>query len=537
MKLKGWLTGLALSLLALPGLAQASTWTGDPEKFKAGHVDEHTVTSTTGAPDTHYVRIEWVDADSDGTLDAGDGLYIKQGSTTYGPFLYSGGAILPLSQGGTGSALATPTGDIIWGFDATDAAWHAFTIGTGLSYDHSTHTLSASGAGTVGGTGTDNHLMRWNGTADGQDSGWILDDGDGMTATGAAVALTLEDTTSSAVVITGHASGSGFNTTGVFGLVDSTTDFSVGVEGRSSGGSGKGRGVMGTEDSSNRAAYSIFANEETYLGNFADIEEQSGAPATAQSGRGTVWEKNDNTLHFQDDGGTDKQVATLTGTETLANKTLTGEVLTAGTTALAPLAFNSGTNLTSPVAGALEYDGVNFYATPDTTGGRGAVDCEQQFHLTADGSNITTIANFFGTTSNIPLVASAYYEVDIALFYRNATAGTATITLTNSSAPTSQCVTCEMCPLTGVVTPPGTATMLAGQSVKDSTAALAYTTGTLSNLVSFYTHIHMFIQNGTGTSLKIQMTKTSGGGAITPLLGSCWKCRRISPNNIGTFAS
>jgi hypothetical protein len=44
----------------------------------------------------------------------------------------------------------------------------------------------------------------------------------------------------------------------------------------------------------------------------------------------------------------------------------------AGTTAIAPLVFTSGTNLSSATAGAMEYDGTNFYLTP-TAGNRKTV--------------------------------------------------------------------------------------------------------------------------------------------------------------------
>ena len=50
-------------------------------------------------------------------------------------------------------------------------------------------------------------------------------------------------------------------------------------------------------------------------------------------------------------------------TKTLTNKTLTGVALTAGTTTVAPLTFSSGTNLTTPVAGVIEFDGTDFYLT------------------------------------------------------------------------------------------------------------------------------------------------------------------------------
>jgi hypothetical protein len=210
--------------------------------------------------------------------------------------------------------------------------------------------------------------------------------------------------------------------------------------------------------------------------------------------------------------------------------------IAAGTTAIAPLRFASGTNLTSAAAGCHEYDGVQFYKTIDTSSGRGAVPVEQYFHLTADGSTIGTIANFFGSTSNISLVASAYYEIEIEVFFLNSTAGTVTWTLTNSAAPTSQNIDFEMSPITGIVAPPGTATSLRGQFEKDATAAKAFTTGTLTDAVEHFARFKIKLQNGTGTSLKIQATKNVGG-TITPRLGSRWIARRMSPNNIGTFAA
>jgi hypothetical protein len=211
--------------------------------------------------------------------------------------------------------------------------------------------------------------------------------------------------------------------------------------------------------------------------------------------------------------------------------------IAAGTATVAPLRMASGTNLTTPVAGTHEYDGVQHYKTIDTSSGRGAVPVEQYFHLTADGSTISTIANFFGTTSNISLVASAYYEIEIEVFFLNTTAGTVTWTLTNSAAPTSQNIDFEMSPLTGIVAPgSASATMLRGQIEKDATAALAFTTGTLTTAVEHFARFKIKLQNGTGTSLKIQATKNVGG-TITPRLGSRWLCRRMSPNNIGTFAA
>lgn len=206
----------------------------------------------------------------------------------------------------------------------------------------------------------------------------------------------------------------------------------------------------------------------------------------------------------------------------------------AGTTTIAPINKTSGTNLTVAVAGAEEYDGVNNYFTLDTTSGRGAVPVEQYFHLTSAGGTISTIANYFGSTSNISLVASAYYEIEVFAYFLKTTGGTVTWTFTNSSAPTSQNIESIMSPATGIVTGTPTATTLFGHIYNDTTAAKTVVSPTLTTAVNHYAHFKIFLQNGSGTSLKIQAT--SSAGTITPGINSYWKCIRRSPNNIGTFA-
>ena len=215
---------------------------------------------------------------------------------------------------------------------------------------------------------------------------------------------------------------------------------------------------------------------------------------------------------------------------------LTAKSLTpaAGTTTVAPIVLTSGTNLTAPVAGAIEYDGVNIYGTTDTTSGRSSVGLYNQFKLTANGGTINTIANFFGATSNIALVADGYYDIEIILYYLKTTAGTVTWTLTNSAAPTTQTIYYEMSPVTGIVAPPGTATMLVGQAVNNTTA-YSFATASLTTAVNHYAKFRIQLDNGTGTSLKIQATASAG--TITPLAGSIWTARRLNTTNNGTYAA
>lgn len=226
---------------------------------------------------------------------------------------------------------------------------------------------------------------------------------------------------------------------------------------------------------------------------------------------------------------------TVTGAKTFNSGSLIigAHSATAGSAAK----MTSGTLMTTPEAGALEYDGVNFYRTGDTTGGRGVAAIEQYFYLNADGTAITFaggIANFFGANSNISLVANAYYDIEINAYYLNTTLGVVTWTLTNSAAPTSQNIHLRYSLGTGTTT--NSAGYLDSDYSADATAAKTFPTPSLSDAVKNWMNVRLWLKNSTGTSLKIQVTKASGG-SITPLLGSYWKARRLPATNTGTFAA
>lgn len=80
----------------------------------------------------------------------------------------SGGQIFPLLKPGSDKIL-------FFDFSALAATW--LSLGTGLSITGTTLNGSASG---ITGSGTDNHVMRWDGTGAAQDSGWVLDDSDNL---------------------------------------------------------------------------------------------------------------------------------------------------------------------------------------------------------------------------------------------------------------------------------------------------------------------------------------------------------------------
>lgn len=284
----------------------------------------------------------------------------------------------------------------------------------------------------------------------------------------------------------------------------------------------------------NEATYSVTGPNEAYLLCSALNSSFTGNIVYATSSTGSANAHQWYVGGFNQVKGAYKMQLNATTLTTSVPIVATSITPIAGTTTVAPIVLTSGTNLTTAAAGAIEYDGENMYGTVDTTSGRSSIGLYNQFKLTADGSNINTIANFFGATSNISLVAQGYYDIEIILYFRKNTAGTVTWTLTNSAAPTEQNVYFEMSPVTGIVAPPGTATMLVGQAI-NATATYAFTTASLTAGADHYARFRIQLDNGNGTSLKIQAT--AGSGTLTPLAGSIWTARRLNATNNGTYAA
>jgi len=209
--------------------------------------------------------------------------------------------------------------------------------------------------------------------------------------------------------------------------------------------------------------------------------------------------------------------------------------LAAGTASLTPLKFQSGTNLTSATAGDMEYDGVSTYITNETTSGRGLNLVEQKFRLTSTGSTISTIANYFGSTSNISLVSGGEYEIEIDCWFLRSTTDPVVWTFTNSAAPTSMNLEYKFSATGGIVST-AAATSLFGDQYNITTATATVTTGSLTTAVNHHHKFWIRLINGTGTSLKIQAT-ASTGGTITPGINSSWKARRVPAANVGTFSA
>jgi hypothetical protein len=224
--------------------------------------------------------------------------------------------------------------------------------------------------------------------------------------------------------------------------------------------------------------------------------------------------------------------ASTTGSVLLTSPTLAAGLATA---ARAPLKYTSGTNLTTVEAGAKEYDGVVFFATPNTTSGRAYQPSTHIFRLAANGAAIgPAIANFFGATSAINLVANGFYEIEAHCYFLKTTADIVTVTVTTSVAPLNLNGNIQ----TGAVTG-GTATGAAQQIAlfnSTATGSAFGATGTLTTGVNHYMKISLIVDAAASNS-NLRINFTSGSGTVTPLRGSYYKTTRLPAANTGIFAA
>lgn len=99
-----------------------------------------------------------------------------------------------------------------------------------------------------------------------------------------------------------------------------------------------------------------------------------------------------------------------------------GAIMPAGTATVAPLTLTSGTNLTTPAAGAIEYDGTLFYATA-VASTRQLVDTIQYQSLVADytlADSASAQAAFNATAAGaVTLPATTAYMVDALILLTN----------------------------------------------------------------------------------------------------------------------
>jgi hypothetical protein len=129
-----------------------------------------------------------------------------------------------------------------------------------------------------------------------------------------------------------------------------------------------------------------------------------------------------------------------TSSTTTLNGLIAATTLAAGTTTTSPLEFTTGTNLTSPLAGAVEYDGLVQYFTPSTgattttNGGRAIVQTSHYYVIHTSASAITNgtaaqkLLQGLATNGGISLAVGTY-EVEFLFTLSNSGASTTSHTI------------------------------------------------------------------------------------------------------------
>jgi hypothetical protein len=288
--------------------------------------------------------------------------------------------------------------------------------------------------------------------------------------------------------------------------------------------------VVCNDASTDSANYGNFGiNSSTYSG--TGIFNQPGAvyltSTSAPLGLGTT---TDHDIRFsRNSEATDS--LTLGANDATFGKTIKPRAGTA-TANTAPLAFTAGTNLTTAVAGVVEYDGTHFYSTPTTTSGRGQISSRQTFRLAANGANVgPTIGDYFGATSAINLAANSVYDIEILAFLLKNSAGTLTWTLAASSAPTLMMGVFRSGAVTGLNSSAATITTYTGYR-NATTAAFAATASITAGAYMAY-EFNVKIITNLATTFKLQVTNSAG--TVTPQAGSFYTVRQIA-GTTGSFA-
>jgi len=212
---------------------------------------------------------------------------------------------------------------------------------------------------------------------------------------------------------------------------------------------------------------------------------------------------------------------------------------TTGTASQAPLVFASGTNLSSPVGGAMEYDGVVGYLTPSAN--RGVLNSQHFITLTSnytasDGSSAQQVFN--STTSGaIALAATKTYLFD-AVYYITRSAGATSRTLStlfsSSNALTSISYIAETTSTTGNSL--GAVSRIYGTGVT-ATVVTGASTSTTENITVVLRGI---IRTNLATTFTPQFQfSATVGGAPTILSGSYFRLVSLgtsSVTNVGNWS-
>jgi len=235
-------------------------------------------------------------------------------------------------------------------------------------------------------------------------------------------------------------------------------------------------------------------------------------------------------------GGNLRTVGLVSATGNVTGGNVNGFVRpTAGTATVPALSFTSGTNMTTAGAGALEYDGVTFYGTPNASN-RGILNTTHFMALAVDyiGSDSSAAQKVFnlgtGSAGAITLPASTAYFME-AVYYITRAVGTNSHTLSTlfavSSALTGITYTADTTSTTGNTL--GAVSRIYGTAA----TAVAVTGASSSSTENITVVIRGIVRTNASTTFTPQIQYSSApGGAPTILTNSFIRLTPIGTNAV-----
>lgn len=215
--------------------------------------------------------------------------------------------------------------------------------------------------------------------------------------------------------------------------------------------------------------------------------------------------------------------------------TLTGNLtLAAGTTSLSPLTFQSGTNLTTATAGAVEYDGKVIYSTPAS---RGVSPSMMFYRVESDlaGANVTTAQKIFGV--GVTLAASTVYAFE-TVFLMKKTTGTTSHDFSLSYGGTATINNIQYQGPKNWTTTSATSSFIATPYTIYAQSAASFSIGTMST-ASTYILLQLVLKgtvsiNASGTFIPQYTLGTAPGGAYSTIAGSYFAIWPIGASGANT---
>jgi hypothetical protein len=275
------------------------------------------------------------------------------------------------------------------------------------------------------------------------------------------------------------------------------------------------------------AATSVNIGNTTTAAQTVNIGTASTGASNYNIGTGATLTATTKTLNIGTSGVSGSTTTINIGSTFGTTTTINGAKLAAGSASIAPLLMVSGTNLTTAAAGAIEYDGTVFYATPAAST-RSVVAAEQYTVLTSTYTltSQTPAQKLFNTSSTgaVTLPIGNYqFECFFSLSSISATSGSFGFAL-GGGATFTQSYYCEaQKPVTSNATAAAPFVTYNTTSNTSLTTANTNTTG--------YAFIRGYINVTAAGTVIPQVSQTTAAAAVVGV-GSYFKISPLSTGNI-----